>query len=118
MPPVIPKSDLMDFARVVVLANTPLSLFNGMVRCAGMDKLRKWSSHELVAYYDKVTARPGQRTEIVAGLAYAVLCAIILQNCESANITVDASRLHWGAHIWEFMSRSNIQTTRIVLPIS
>jgi hypothetical protein len=62
------KSDLRDFARVLILANTPLSLFKGIVRCAGMDKLRKWSTTELIEYYDYITAR-AERSEVAAGLA-------------------------------------------------
>ena len=118
MPPIIglSKSDLVDFARVFVLANTPLSLFRGMVECSGMDKLRKCSHHDLINYYDHVTARGGKRTEIVAGLAYAVLCALILHKRESPQIDVDGSRLHWGQRIWEFMNSTNIGTGRIVSP--
>jgi hypothetical protein len=105
------KSELVDFARVTVLANTPLSLFNGMVNCAGMAKLRRCSTEDLMAYYDRVTARAG-RSEIVVGVAYAVLCAIALHAREAANINVDASRLQWGERIWEFMKRANVRTSR------
>jgi hypothetical protein len=120
MPPVmgLSKSELVDFARVVVLANTPLSLFSGMVECSGMQKLRKCSTVDLITYYDHVTARRGRRTEVVAGLAYAVLCALILHKRESPQIQVDASRLHWGERIWEFMNRTNIGTGRITPPAS
>lgn len=117
MPPVIPlsKSDVTDFARVAVLANTPLSLFTGMVRCSGMDKLRRCPSNDLLAYYNRVTARPGNCTEIVAGVAYAVLFALILQMRETPNIQVDASRLQWGERVLEFATRSNIGTSQITL---
>jgi hypothetical protein len=112
------KNDLVDFASVVVLANTPLSLFKGMVECSGMKKLRKCPPLDLITYYDYVTARRGRSTEVVAGLAYAVLCALILHKRESSEIRVDASRLQWGERIWEFMSRTNIGTSRITLTTS
>ncbi|MFZ0970568.1 MAG: hypothetical protein WAN13_20015 [Candidatus Acidiferrales bacterium] len=98
MPTVIKlaRIDLIEFAQVLVLANTPLSLFRGMVQCGGMQKLRRYPAADLTAYYDGVTARAG-RSEIVAGLAYAVLCAIILLAREAPNIQVDAARLQWGS---------------------
>lgn len=110
------RSDLMDFARVVVLANTPRSLFAGMADCSGMDKLRKCSSDELIEYYDHITARAGRRNELVAGLAYAVLCAIVLQRRDTPTLRVDPARLQWGQRIWDFMDRANIGTQRIVIP--
>jgi hypothetical protein len=111
MPSVIKltKSDLIEFAQVVVLANTPLSLFNGMVRCAGMAKLRKCPTTDLTVYYDHVTAR-AERSEVVIGLAYAILCAVVLQKRESPEIRVDSSRLQWGERIWDFMKRASIGT--------
>lgn len=111
------KSDLTEFARTTVLANTPLSLFKGLVQCAGMERLRRWSTEELTAYYDRVTARAG-RNEIVVGLAYAVLCAIALHAREEAGIEIDPSRLLWGQAIWDFMKTATIATSRIVLPSS
>jgi len=116
MPSVIrlTKSDLIEFAQVAVLANTPLSLFKGMVRCAGMTKLRKASIADLTALYDSVTARAG-RSEFVVGLAYAVLCAIVLHARETPQITVDASRLNWGKSIWDFMKRAHIGTDNVDL---
>lgn len=115
MPPLITKSEVMEFARVAVFANTPLSLFTGMVRCPGMEKLRAYPSADLIRYYDAVTARAG-RSEIVVGLAYAVLCAIMLQRRDTPNIDVDPTRLQWGPRIWDFMNRTNIGTQRIVIP--
>jgi hypothetical protein len=111
------KSDLRDFARVLILANTPLSLFKGIVRCAGMDKLRKSSTAELVEYYDYITAR-AERSEVAAGLAYAILSAIVLHARTEPHIYIDASRLRWGSRIWDFMRASNIGTDYVNAPFS
>lgn len=109
------KSDLIEFARTTVLANTPLSLFKGLVQSAGMDRLRKWSAEELLACYDRVTARAGH-SEVVVGFAYAVLCAIVLHGRENPNIRTDPSRLFWGPAIWGFMMKANIPTSQIIHP--
>ena len=114
MPSVIKlsKTDLIDFARILILANTPLSLFKGMVRCPGMDKLRAYPATELIAYYDRLTAR-ARRSEFTAALAYALLCAVVLHARETRDIQIDPSRLQWGAQIWEFMTQSTIITNYI-----
>jgi len=103
------KSELLEFAQVFILANTPLSLFNGLIRCAGMEKLRKNSEDVLLRYYDHITARAG-RNEIVLALAYAVLCALVLRARQISSLEVDASRLQWGQRIWDFMRRSDSGT--------
>ena len=107
------KSDLSEFAEVLVLANTPLSLFNGIVRCSGMQKLRKSSTADLIEYYDRVTAR-AERSEIVAGLSYAVLCALAIHSRDTT-LDIDSSRLQWGLRIWEFVKRTNVATSSILL---
>jgi hypothetical protein len=103
------KSELFEFAQVFILANTPLSLFNGLIRCAGMQKLRKNSEDVLLRYYDHITGR-AERNEIVLALAYAVLCALVLRTREIGSLEVDASRLQWGQRIWDFMKRSDSGT--------
>jgi hypothetical protein len=85
-----------------------------MVGCSGMAKLRKQPASDLIAYYDFITAR-AERSEIAMGLAYAVLCALILHARESSQIRADASRLQWGERIWEFMKYANVGTNSIVL---
>lgn len=105
------KSDLADFAEVIVLANTPLSLFFGMVRTSAMERLRSLPTEDLVAYFDYVTAR-AKRNEYVVGLAYAVLCALAVQ-LRDHPVIVDPSRLEWGPSIWEFIARTNIPTGRV-----
>jgi hypothetical protein len=109
------KSELLEFAQIFMLANTPLSLFNGMIRCAGMENLRKAPLAQLNALYDRVTAR-AERSEVVAALAYAVLCAVVVQARTLPDVDIDASRLQWGAAIWEFKKRSEIGTSLIIVP--
>lgn len=119
MPPLIKltKSEIVDFARAAVLANTPLSLFRAMVRCPGMDKLRNTPVRDLTRYYDQVTAR-AERSEIGVGLAYAVLSAIILHTRDQGGIQVDSSRLYWGKQMWELATRGTIPTGLIVPPMT
>lgn len=75
---------------------------------------------ELTEYFDFITTR-GKRTEIIMGLAYAVLIAILLQlrdKWELGNLSVDPSRLQWGPQIYEYLQTSAMSTgmIRIVLP--
>ena len=109
------KSDIVEFAQIFMLANTPLSLFNGMLRCAGMDKLRRATAQELTAKYDQLTAK-AERSEVVAALAYAILCGMVVLSRTSPEIDADASRLQWGTAIWEFKKRSEVGTSLIILP--
>lgn len=115
MPTVIKltKTDLNDFARTAVLANTPLSLLKGLIQCAGMNRLRACPIGDLIEYYDRLTAR-ADRTEIVVGLAYAVLCAVVLHARDAGAVQVDAARLQWGNQIWEFAGRARIGTNLVV----
>jgi len=109
------KSDVVEFVQVLMLANTPLSLFNGMVRCSGIEKLRMVAFPELSRYFDALTAR-AERSEVVAALAYAVLCAAVLQSRTSPDVDLDVSRLQWGSVIWESKKRSETGTGLIILP--
>jgi len=105
------RQDLRDFAQILVLANTPLSLFKGLTACPGMNKLRKAPPQELLEYYDRITAR-AQRSEFSMSLAYAVLCAILLHAREATMPVVDSSRLLWGDKIRDFLARSTSATNR------
>jgi hypothetical protein len=108
------RYQLRELAQVLVLANTPLSLFNGLVRCSAMDKLRKCPPKELVDYFDRITARP-RRSEIVIALAYAVLSAILLRARDAARVPVDPTRLRWGRQICEHLSRAPVNTQEITI---
>lgn len=103
------KYHLWEFAQVLVLANTPISLLNGMIQCAGMEQLRKSSPADLVPYYDQITAR-ARRTEVVVALAYAVLCAILLKARDTGRPPVDPSRLLWGNAISKYLAQTTVST--------
>ena len=107
------RLDLRELTRVLVVANTPLSLFKGLSRCSAMEKLRKQPAAELVEYYERLTSRP-KRSELVIGLAYVLLSAILLDQRDSGRkINIDASRLHWGPQIREHLERFIVSTERI-----
>ena len=103
------RLDLREFARVLLLANTPLSLFNGLIHCDAIAKLRKCSPEELVEYYKRVTSRPKQSGVAVA-LAYAVLTSILLHARDGNRVDFDASRLLWGDEIRNYLERSTVRT--------
>lgn len=108
------KAELFDMASMFMAANTPLSLFHGLLKCRAVDRMRhKESPNELLAYYDQLTARAG-RTELVVGFAYGLLVGILL-NKDNARWEVrpDASRLNWGQYI-EHAARSISPPTLIV----
>jgi hypothetical protein len=104
------RNQLLEIAQVLVLANTPLALFKGLVRSSAVQILRaKCSPEELVEYYDSITAR-ARRTEIVMALAYAVLSAILLRARDAKEIHVDATRLLWGEQIRDYVARVAVST--------
>ena len=108
------RAELLEFAQIVILANTPISLFRGMERSAGMNALRKTPLPKLIAYYDHITAR-AKRSEIVIGLAYAILSAIIVQGKSFNHPDVDGTRLQWGAQIQDFMKRAYVGTQSTII---
>jgi hypothetical protein len=116
VPPVtrLSRKDLREFAQIFVLANTPISLFKGLTRCNAMDKLRKCPANELVEYYDYVTAR-ARRSEIVVALMYAVLFAILLLARGANPFPVDVKRLLWGERVREYLKRSTVGTTSVIV---
>jgi len=103
------RHELKEFAQVLVLANTPLSLFQGLTHCSGMGKLRECSPQALSDYYNRITAR-ARRSEFVVALAYAVLSAILLHAREGNRTSIDASRLLWGEQIRDYLERSTVIT--------
>jgi hypothetical protein len=96
----ISKQELRELATVLVVANTPNSLYEGLVDCSATKKLiKQMDQADSLSYYDKITSR-AKRNEIVIALAYAVLISI-LRN-KNGLIQPDVSRLDWGAEILEF----------------
>jgi hypothetical protein len=105
----ISKIELKEFARVLVLANTPRSLYGGLMACSGMNKIRKCSAEDLRIYYDHITAR-ARRSELVMALAYAVMCGILLKAKDQGLIGIDVSRLDWGQNIADYVAHSAVRT--------
>jgi hypothetical protein len=108
------RTELKELAQILVLANTPRSLYGGLVNSAGMTKLRACSTADLLDYYNQITAR-ARRSEFVIALSYAVLCAILLHAREGERIAVDASRLDWGENIADYLKSSTVPTRQIVI---
>ena len=108
-------SEFTDFADAFVHANTPISLLNGLVRSSGMRKLRERDINVLLQRCDEVTARP-KRNAYIMGLAYAILCAILLHARESSDkINFDETRLDWGQAIRAYVS---VRSLRRVLNLA
>ena len=104
------KHQLLEIARVLMLANTPLSLLQGLMRCSALDSLRRQCPpEELLEYYDRITAR-ARRSEVVVALAYTVLTAILLHARDPRNAPVDATRLLWGERMREYAERVAVGT--------
>lgn len=93
------RKELLEMARVYVLANTPRSLYEGLLGCAAVEKMRQMETPEaLQEYFRRITARPG-RSELVLGLAYGVLISILLNRRGLGPRRLDASRLQWGENV-------------------
>jgi hypothetical protein len=105
------RRELLEMATVYVVANTPRSLFQGLLHCQAVDRMRREASpEELLAYYDHITAR-ADRSEIVMGLAYGVLMGNVLNtNNRRGHVRIDASRLSWGQHIEQIAQSINPST--------
>jgi hypothetical protein len=95
-----------------LLANTPPSLYHALVAIPTVHRMRRECTRaELETYYDHITAR-AKRTEVVIGLAYAVLVALLTTD-QPGNL-VDASRLQWGPAIEELVQKSGRSTQSII----
>jgi hypothetical protein len=105
------RGDLREMAEIYIVANTPRSLFDGLLICGGVDEMRrKATPSELSEYFDKITSR-AKRTEISMSLAYGVLIALILNRQElSRPENIDPSRLQWGTQIQGIANAVNTPT--------
>lgn len=104
------RTELIEIAHVLIVANTPLSLIRGLQKAAAMQKLRQCSPETLSLYYDRVTAR--RQTEITVALAYATLIAFSAKGRGAQALSLDAARLHWGREVIELlrsMPTTNVQ---------
>lgn len=111
MPALIPlsKQQLRELARIFILANTPISFFNSLVRCSAMENLRRAPPAVLMEYFDELTTR-ARRTDLLIALAYAVLTAILLRARDAQYVPVQASRLHWGERIRVYAQQTTVGT--------
>jgi len=108
------RSELRQLAQTFILANTPASLLNGILRSSATTKLKVCRPEELSDYYDRITARAG-RTEIVIALAYAVLFAILAKARDPKNAPVDVTRLKWGEQIKVYLSFKPVTNTQLIV---
>jgi len=100
------RRELRDLARLFVLANTPYSLYQGLMQTESVRRLRKTCTYQqLKDYYDWITARP-RRTEIDLGFAYSVLVALL--TADQRGGPIDTSRLRWGREIEELVQKSAV----------
>ena len=103
------RRELLEMASAYVVANTARSLFDSLVvDCSAVSYLRRQTNlQDLLAYYDRLTAR-ARRSEVGVGLAYGVLVGILLHKDNvGAQIAPDTSRLQWGEHLHEIAKSAN-----------
>jgi hypothetical protein len=115
------RYELLSLARAFVLANTPYSLYSELVADPAVGLLRRTvTQRELINYYNFITAR-AKRTEIVMGLSYGVLIALLLQMRDMGNLSnppFDSSRLQWGPQIQEYLQIASSGTQILQLDLA
>jgi hypothetical protein len=110
------REHLFSLARAFLLANTPYSLLSELANNPAVIEMHYHAAlRELIEYFDFITTR-AKRTEVVMGLAYGVLIAILLQlrdKGELGTLPIDPSRLQWGLQIHEYLRTSANSTGMI-----
>lgn len=108
------KHELFEMATLLVVANTPHSLFKGLLSSSAVTRLR-YEEHPntLLSYFNQITAR-AERSEIVMGLAYGVLIGLLM-NSRNADwrFQPDSTRLTWGPQI-EQHAKASAPPTQIL----
>jgi hypothetical protein len=100
----LPKSSLEESTNVTILANTPKSLLNGLLRTVAVREMRaSCTPAELLDYYKKITAK-GDRSPFVAAIAYATLISLLMQ-APTKEFYPDASCLRWGEMIEQLIEQ-------------
>lgn len=90
------RNDLKELAQTYMLANTPRSLFGGLLRCSAVHKLKsEYNKPELKTYFETITAK-ARRSEYVMSLAYAVAVALLTKDISMEEGEIDFSKLDWG----------------------
>lgn len=110
----VPKSIIEEATNIYILANTPKSLFRGLLKSALVERLKhNCSVNELLSYYNRVTAK-GNRSPFVAAMAYSTLIALFAK-APPKDIAPDASFLQWGTDIEGFAQQSMGATTSMII---
>lgn len=111
------RRQLIDLARLVVVANTAPSLFQGLLDTDSVSRLRfECSPNELLDFYDRLTAR-ARRTEITLGLSYGTLTALLLNKEPLTEVNQpDVSRLKWGEQFRQLAEGLGARTQVIEVP--
>lgn len=111
------RKELRELATAYMIANTPTSLFNTLRQTDALKRLRdEVSSDELLAFFDRVTAR-AKRSEIGLAIAYASMLALLLKP-DGYQRNLDSSRLLWGEKVEEIARASNVPTRIISLDMT
>lgn len=113
MIPKILKSELTEVGTIFLLANTPLSLWDALLKTSTVDKLRMVQTAELVEYWNKLSTR-ADRTAVSMGLCYSVLIGLLLSKLDTSTGKVDPSRLVWGTD-FEEIAKSNGPANQVFL---
>ena len=97
------RNDLKELAQTYMLANTPRSLFGGLLQCSAVHKLKRSECNkpELKAYFETITAK-ARRSEYVMSLAYAVAVALLTKDISLEEGEIDFSRLDWGEQFQDY----------------
>lgn len=96
------RNDLKELAQTYMLANTPRSLFWGLLQCSAVHKLKsEYNKPELKTYFETITAK-ARRSEYVMSLAYAVAVALLTKDISMEEGEIDFSRLDWGEQFQDY----------------
>lgn len=114
MTPFISRSDLLEAAHLLVLANTPASLFSHLKRTSLVAKLKRCDSMWLERQFDRATAKHF-RSETTLAFAYALLVASLLRDTRNS---LDPSRLKWGEQMAKLEQESGSTSSRLIITTS
>lgn len=101
------RRQLLELATIYMVANTPISLFRGLLgNDVVLSLINDIPRAQLLAYFDRITAR-AKRNEFTLALAYGVLVAIVCSRDRSNwEENPDFDRLSWGRDIFDFASKN------------
>lgn len=89
------RHEIRQLAMLVMLANTPQSLYLALSRDPVVDRLVGSVTYDHLAdYFESITAR-GRTSDLALGIAYAVAVALLTHGTRSAR-EIPFHRLLWG----------------------